>query len=143
MPTTTRPAGSIGKLLGCVLLAATLLPSCAPYSEFELKALRPYSASASGLGWTQSGITGLHLALVDPGRIEEMTFQPGGRVLMAIGQRNGHVSHPVYLWKLIGNELHVSDADGHFYDLFTPVSRGPHTLKLHRRGGAISVYRVR
>jgi hypothetical protein len=142
--TITRPAASAVKLLAGLLLASTLLPACAPnYSEYELRALHASSGTARDQGWTARGISGLHLSLLSPGRTEEMNFEPGGRVTVRGGLRHGSTSGGVYRWKLIGTELHVFDADGHFYDVFTPVRRGPYTIKLRRHDGAIAVYRIR
>jgi len=90
---------------------------------------------------TTAGLTGLTLDLIDPAKIEQMTFDSKGYLPLTVGEKNSWITAPLLRWKIVSGRL-LLFKEGQVTEEFTLVSRDTTNMTLRRRDGTIARYKI-
>ena len=118
-----------------VCCGAMLFPACTPNSRTT-----PTPITAN-VDWTAKDLAGLEVTLVDPVRIEWMSFQDDGHVSITIGEKNISMTAPIFIWRIVSGRLRLID-DDKIYEELTLITRDSKTIVARRRNGQLATYKI-
>jgi hypothetical protein len=128
-------------VLLAILALAVGMPSCRSLPPQSQEALALHDT----LPWTRDQLEGLSISLIDPKKVEQLTFYQDGTLTVTAGPVGGMLVSPLCGWRLIRGRLFMTDTEGEIYgngDEFYLVSMAPDILTLRRSNGDIAHYKV-
>nr|WP_315490804.1 hypothetical protein [uncultured Rhodoferax sp.] len=87
--------------LSIVLLVAAMALGAALYLD-----------NGTRVSWAALGVEGLKLELVSETAVEDFRFSKDGSVTATLGIKNGPVTGPILYWRIVGEDLIISQEPG-------------------------------
>lgn len=134
----TLPIHSLIKLVGCLLMVC-FHTSCQSLPE-RSAAVESFHDT---IPWKRNQVVGLTVSLIDPQRIEYLSFGKCGMLAMTGGSVGGKVCGPLLGWRLRRGRLFMSDTEGENLggEMYL-VSLTHETLTTRRSTGELARYKV-
>ena len=135
-----KPRNLIGLLWQCIILSLPIaMTGCRTLPEPSAEVLAAHDTKH----WQRDQVVGLTITLIDPKRIEYMSFGDDGLLVGTYGEVGGKVCGPVSGWRLIRGRLFLCDPDGkHLGAELHLVSISANMLVIRRISGELARYKI-